>query len=454
MLTVEELKNDINLGPYWNTPTEVLSYIFKHASSHSSYCTWLQIIGGEIYMRTWAFQCKKTDGYTTKYTEVERYCPLSDYAIRRNMRYTMYGYFPVYEKETKKASTTWYGYTYFAFTEEDFDKWFTEKPMGIYSPIINLQKLFECEKYKYCGYNPKDSFTKYIREYNKDPMVEYFGKMGLRVSSMLVKKCRKDRQFMRFLRDHVSETNTWGPAAAIEAYKSHMSIREAAEFNQFKNKTLRWTRGFPNINLLSANERIKIYRWAHDSFNYVNSYLYLDYWRAIVGLGLDLHDTKNTMPHDFQRMHDLRVNQWDSERSRRNRKKDAAFKKEFALKAKEWKPYEMQGDTYAVVVPERVNDLVREGELLHHCVGEMGYDKRMAKGQSLIVFIRKVEDITTPYVTVEYLPTEKKLAQVYGEHDSKPDDDVRAFVNEWAKKLTKDLKRREKENALQQEAAN
>ena len=76
----------------------------------------------------------------------------------------------------------------------------------------------------------------------------------------------------------------------------------------------------------------------------------------------------------------------------------------------------------------------------------------MAKGQSLIVFIRKVEDIATPYVTVEYLPTEKRLAQVYGEHDSKPDDDVRAFVNEWAKKLTKDLKRREKENALQKAA--
>lgn len=453
MLTTEELKNDINLGPYWNTPTEVIRYIFQHASSHSSYCTWLQIIGGEIYMRTWAFQCKKTDGYTTKYTEVERYCPLSDYAIRRNMRYTMYGYFPVYEKETKKSSSTWYGYSYNSFNEEDFDKWYTEKPMGIYSPIINLQKLFECEKYKYCGYNPKDNFTKYIREYNKDPMVEYFGKMGLRVSSMLVKKCRKDKQFMRFLRDHVSEVNTWGPAATIQAYKSHTTIREAAAFNEFKRKAMAWTRGLQDVKELSANERLKIYKWSHDRFGpYVDAYSYADYWRALTGLGLDLHNTKNTMPRDFKRMHDLRVDQWASEQAKREAEKLKALSKKFSEKAKEWKPYELHGDKYAIIVPQKMNELVREGDILDHCVGKMGYDEKMANGKSLIVFVRKVEEIDKPFVTVEYLPERRFVSQVYGKHDSKPDDDVEAFVDEWAKKLTKDLKRREKENALQKAA--
>jgi NACalpha-BTF3-like transcription factor len=85
-----------------------------------------------------------------------------------------------------------------------------------------------------------------------------------------------------------------------------------------------------------------------------------------------------------------------------------------------------------------VADLINEGTKLQHCVGKMGYDKKVVDGVSLIAFVRKNGEIEKPFVTAEYRFDEKKLRQCYGIKDSKPSDEVLAFVNTWAENVRKE----------------
>jgi hypothetical protein len=61
----------------------------------------------------------------------------------------------------------------------------------------------------------------------------------------------------------------------------------------------------------------------------------------------------------------------------------------------------------------------------------MNYDQKFTREESLIFFIRSKEDINNPLVTVEYSLKDKKVIQCYGEHDSKPNDNVLHYVNKY-----------------------
>lgn len=62
----------------------------------------------------------------------------------------------------------------------------------------------------------------------------------------------------------------------------------------------------------------------------------------------------------------------------------------------------------------------------------MGYNKKMANGESLIIFIRKKEAPDTPFITMEYNPKSKKINQLYGDHDKQPDKEIQKIIyNQW-----------------------
>lgn len=70
-------------------------------------------------------------------------------------------------------------------------------------------------------------------------------------------------------------------------------------------------------------------------------------------------------------------------------------------KAKERKLLFEYGN-YEVVLPKEPQDLVIEGQLMHHCVG--GYVDSVLKEKTLIVFIRNKANLETPYITCEVKP--------------------------------------------------
>ena len=93
------------------------------------------------------------------------------------------------------------------------------------------------------------------------------------------------------------------------------------------------------------------------------------------------------------------------------------------------------------IIAKSPADLIREGEMLHHCVGRMNYDQRFVREESLIFFIRNKYEPEIPFVTVEYSLSQKKILQCYGEHDHKPSEDVLHYVNKiWLPYANKTLK--------------
>lgn len=98
--------------------------------------------------------------------------------------------------------------------------------------------------------------------------------------------------------------------------------------------------------------------------------------------------------------------------------------------------------TYVAILAKTPGDLIREGEMLHHCVGRMGYDQKFARGETLIFFIRKANHPDKPLATVEYSPNNKKVLQCYGDHNSKPCDEIEHYVfHTWLPYANRQLKR-------------
>ena len=116
----------------------------------------------------------------------------------------------------------------------------------------------------------------------------------------------------------------------------------------------------------------------------------------------------------------------------------ADFKKE----SQRWQRYEHKGEQFEIVIAPTVQSLRKEGRSLHHCVGKMGYDKKMAEGRCIIAFLRKTEEPEKPFVTIEFIPKDRRISQIYGDHDSKPEQEVLDFAKEWEKALAKALKRK------------
>ena len=69
---------------------------------------------------------------------------------------------------------------------------------------------------------------------------------------------------------------------------------------------------------------------------------------------------------------------------------------------------------------------------MHHCVGSMGYDKKMVDEESLIFFVRDKNKPDIPLVTIEYSLLTKRILQCYADHNSKPSNEISNYINkQW-----------------------
>lgn len=97
---------------------------------------------------------------------------------------------------------------------------------------------------------------------------------------------------------------------------------------------------------------------------------------------------------------------------------------------------------YVVYLAQSPAELVREGEALRHCVGRMGYDRKFAKEQSLIFFVRSATDTETPLATIEFDLKNKHIKQFYADHNTKPNEAVTEYVNNvWLPHANKALRK-------------
>lgn len=170
---------------------------------------------------------------------------------------------------------------------------------------------------------------------------------------------------------------------------------------------------------------------------------YDDYLKACAYLGLDMRLNKNKIPHDFKRWHDMRIDQYYTAKALKDKEERKELYEQFAAIAKKYLPLQRNNeDTLISVIAKSPQDLIREGDILHHCVGRMNYDQRFIREESLIFFIRNANEPDTPFVTVEYSLKNKKILQCYGEYDHTPNDSVLEYVNKkWLPFANRQLKK-------------
>ena len=422
----------LKLTPF---PDEVMAWCQEHSRSEAtSFVAWFEYIDGEIIERDFATRKKKGRIYVT---EVLRCSTRDGEIIVKNLLFSYTaGYRAVYEAGDVYSRSQ--GWSYKVFDGSDFDVWDRAcQHIGYCVYELNAKMVFDIPEFKYCGYSG-GGLISYLKKYRKDPSVEMFGKLGLTLSPVLMKKAKNDGKFRRFLFENHRGIQQYGTQAAIYAYNNGVSVADARLYLHEKNQRDRLCAYRISEVKGTKIDRARLLDYVGKSN--IDYALYNDYLKALKALGYDLADTKNIYPHDFMAMHDLRIAEYEAHEAKLARKKRAKLYRDFRRASKDARIFEQVGEVYSIIVPSDIADLKREGKLLDHCVGRMGYDKKMADGISLIMFVRENAAPDTPYVTVEYRLDRNALNQCYGYHDSKPSEEVIAFVNDWADNVTKQRK--------------
>ena len=420
-------------------PPLVMTVAERSAVSTKTCVGYLQAVENDIVLRVFAFRRHK--GKAMEITEVMRRITRDKRFIYKNLYGGgMQGYQPVYEKKDKVICS--HGYPVTVFSAEYFDDWDVkdEGVFGLYYRTINADMLKDTQEFKYCGYNPSvmDDVIGYLNEYIEHPSVEYFGKMGIRPTPALIKKAENDTAFRGWLFRHQSELWSFGPRVIIYAYEHNMSLNEALKVvSEIDKLNRRAAQTIPEINGTKL-DRQKALDYIKSKGIDGNSYS--DYLKALKKCKYDLTDTKNIYPYDFYRMHDLRIAEYESVMAKEDAERAKILAEQFEKKAQKAKRFEWEDGTYVAIIPSQIQELVAEGNALGHCVGRMGYDKKMADGKIVIVFIRTLLDRAKPLVTVEYEYKRKKILQAYGDNHRGPTTEEQAFIDEWAKRTTEALK--------------
>lgn len=111
--------------------------------------------------------------------------------------------------------------------------------------------------------------------------------------------------------------------------------------------------------------------------------------------------------------------------------------------------YAFAGEQFQLQVPSTLEDILIDSWKLCNCIANSDtYWERLERKESYLLFVRKASDPDTPYYTVEAEP-DGTVRQVRTYYNRQNDDigEVRTFLKEWQKQLTKQLTQKDKQLA-------
>ncbi len=163
--------------------------------------------------------------------------------------------------------------------------------------------------------------------------------------------------------------------------------------------------------------------------------MWMDYLHDLIELGKDLHNPFYVCPEDLRAAHEkyhrLYVREMEKREKERRLQELIARSKPYAQRIAPFLSLAWHTDQYAVFVCPSVEDMVEEGQKMHHCVGIMGYDK---KPDSLILFCRTPQGERIS--TIEYSISRGKVLQNRAACNKVP-----LYLDEVNKMLEKDAER-------------
>ena len=161
-------------------------------------------------------------------------------------------------------------------------------------------------------------------------------------------------------------------------------------------------------------------------------------------LKYDLTNMFFYFPKNFKKVHDRTAAEYqavqDKKAAEKKRREEERIKREAEVMKKLLEEmlkenagidnaFLIKGKGLILRVPRDTQEIKNEGAALHHCVGT--YVDRVAKGQTHIFFVRRVEEPDTPYFTMEY--NNGRVIQCRGNHNCGMPASVKAFVAAFEK---------------------
>jgi len=163
--------------------------------------------------------------------------------------------------------------------------------------------------------------------------------------------------------------------------------------------------------------------------------LYSDYLDMCKKLNMNIRSSFVLFPQSLKKAHDINVdliNERENEKTyKEHNSKYAAIKK----KSKQLNlMFGFQDNNFFIRAPINAEEIVREGQKLHHCVGNGHYSNRMAKGEIAILFLRNQNQPDIPFYTIEVRLKDYSITQYHGlDNLDKNKHLINNFVKKWKK---------------------
>ena len=169
--------------------------------------------------------------------------------------------------------------------------------------------------------------------------------------------------------------------------------------------------------------------------------LYTDYLRYCQRLNMDTTEKSTFMPKNLVEAHDTLIREWreiqelrqEEERRKASLKekrdaksKNHAYKK---LRKKILQQYSFEADGMTIYVPKKLEELVDEGIAMHSCVAT--YVDRVAKGMTIVVFIRSAEDLKERIGTMEISRDGLSIIQARAKYNRDLPPEAAEFVQKF-----------------------
>ena len=152
---------------------------------------------------------------------------------------------------------------------------------------------------------------------------------------------------------------------------------------------------------------------------------YADYLELKAEAGYNMKDVIILFPADLHRAHQQIV---DESNMVKAQEKMIEKNKSYANIAKNYKKlnakFGYKTDDFIIRPVKDAAEIIREGQLMHHCVGSSDtYMRRHNDDESYILLLRKVSEPDMPYCTIEIKP-DFKINQWYQAFDKKTDETI------------------------------
>ena len=152
---------------------------------------------------------------------------------------------------------------------------------------------------------------------------------------------------------------------------------------------------------------------------------YRDYLDMCAKLEYDMSNGFVLYPKNLRQAHDEAARHVRAEA-------DARMRREFQAAMEAVSGHlDFEAEGMKIVLPASPDDIVAEGQVLHHCVG--GYVDRVARHECVIVFLRRCGDPDRPFYTIEIRG--KQVIQVRGRDNGDPTPEVEKFMDKWERQV-------------------